>query len=157
MALHLRRTRITIRLGIFIGILATNLNFKVIEKVFADDAKPQTLTGAQAPKSPQADVFLAYEKALLNDGIDAASVYMTPERLADMQEMLKQFGPESFKEFQAKMRSVTPLGEARRKQIEALVVDGDTAVLTARSGPNMLDEVRLVRTKDGWKIGKGRF
>lgn len=157
MALHLRRTRITIRLGIFIGILATNLNFNVIEQVFAAAAKPQTLTGAQAQKSPQADVFPAYEKALLNDGIDAASVYMTPERLADMQEMLKQFGPESFKDFQAKMRSVTPQGEARRKQIEALVVDGDTAVLTERSGPNMLDEVRLVRTKDGWKIGKGRF
>jgi hypothetical protein len=157
MTLHIRPQRLTICLGILIGILASNFNLYVVEKVFAAAAKPQTLTGAQAQKSPQADVFLAYEKALLNDGIDAASVYMTPERLADMQEMLKQFGPEGFKDFQAKMRASAPQGEARRKQIETLVVEGDSAVLTARTGPNMLDEVRFVRTKDGWKISKGRF
>ncbi len=69
---------------------------------------------------------------------------MTPERLADMQDVLKQLGPDSFNDFQAKMRASAPQGEARRKQIETLVLEGDTAVLPALSGPNMLDEVRLV-------------
>lgn len=38
----------------------------------------QTLTGAQAQKSPQAEAFLAYEKALIAGGLDAAAPYMTP-------------------------------------------------------------------------------
>jgi hypothetical protein len=48
----------------------------------------------------------------------------------------------------------SPQGEARRRQIDKVVVDGDAAVLDARSGPNAVDVARLVRTKNGWKIGK---
>jgi len=40
---------------------------------------------------------LTYENGLLNNGIDAAGVYMTAERMAGMQEMLKQFGPDGWK------------------------------------------------------------
>ncbi len=119
-------------------------------------SKPQVRKGAQAQISPQAEVLLVYEKALINEGIDAASKYMTPERLADMQEMFKQFGPDSFKDFQAKMRAGAPQGEARRKQIETLSIDDDRAVLEARTGPNMLDEIRFRRTNEGWKVDKGR-
>ena len=114
----------------------------------------QTLTGAQAQKSPQAEVFLAYEKALIWQGIDAASPYMTPERLAGMKDMLKQLGAESFKQMQIEKRKSVLQGEARRRQIEKVVVDGDNAVVEARSGPNDVDVARLVRMKDGWKIGK---
>lgn len=118
---------------------------------------PRTLTGAEAQKSAQADVFLAYEQALLSGGIDAASKYMTPGRLADMKDMVKQFGEDGFKEFQARQRQETPQGEARRKQIQKVMVDGDSAVLEAQTKQKgILDEVRLVKTKDGWKIGKGR-
>ena len=88
----------------------------------------QTLTGAQAQKSPQAEVFLAYEKALIAQGMDGARPYMTPEKLEDLKIMVKHFGEEGFKQFQDKMRSGAQ-GEARRKQIEKVEVKGDYAVL----------------------------
>jgi hypothetical protein len=47
---------------------------------------------------------------------------------------------------------VVPQGEARRKQIESVVVDGDNAVLKVRSKPTWLQEFRLAKTNDGWKI-----
>jgi hypothetical protein len=122
--------------------------------VFGASGKMQTLTGAQAQKSPQAEVFLAYEKALLGEGIDAAGAHMTAERLAGMKDQIKQFGAEGFKQMQTERRKSTPQGEARRKQIEKVVVDGDNAVLNARDGPNSVDEVRLAKTKDGWKIAE---
>jgi hypothetical protein len=51
----------------------------------------------------------------------------------------------------------SPQAEARRKQIQKVVVDGDSAVLEAQTRQKgILDEVRLVKTKDGWKITKGR-
>ena len=118
----------------------------------ATSAGAKTLTGAQAQKSPQADVFLAYEKALLWQGIDAAGAHMTPQRLASMKDQLKQFGEEGFKQMQIERRKSTPQGEARRKQIGKVVVDGDTAVLEVRNGPNDVDQVPLAKTKDGWKV-----
>lgn len=111
----------------------------------------------RAQKSPHAGVLLDYEKALTNDGIEAASKYMTPERLASMREMLKQFGPESFKEFQDKMRASAPKGKARRKQIETVTINGDLAVLEARTDPNVVDEILFLRTQEGCKIDKGRL
>ena len=117
--------------------------------VFGSTGKMQTLSGAQAQKSPQAEVFLAYEKALLWQGIDAAGAYMTPEKLAEMKADIKQMGADGFKEFQTKRRESTPQGDARRIRIEKLVVDGDYAVLETET-----DEARLVKTKDGWKIAK---
>ena len=123
--------------------------------VYGSSGKMQTLTGAQAQKSPQAEVFLAYEKALHWEGIDAAGAYMTPERLAGMQDMLKQFGADGFKQMQTERRKSTPQGEARRKQIEKVVVDGDNAVLEARPhGENYTERMRLSKTKDGWKIAE---
>lgn len=114
----------------------------------------QTLAGVQAQKSPQAEVFLAYEKALLWQGIDAASPYMTAEKLVDMRGTIEQFGADGFREFQARGRESTPQGETRRRQIEKLVLDGDRAVLEVRSQPGAVDVVPLVKMKDGWKIGK---
>ena len=64
----------------------------------------QTLTGAQAQKSPQAEVFLAYEKGLIAQGMDGARPHMTPEKLEDLKSMVKHFGEEGFKQFQDKMR-----------------------------------------------------
>ena len=131
-----------------------SLDVEFSAPVFGASGKMQTLSGAQAQKSPQAEVFLVYEKALLTQGIEAAGVYMTPERLADMKDSLKQFGEAGFKEFQTMRLKTTPQGEARRRQIEKVVVDGDNAVLEARSGPNDVDEVRLVKLKNGWKIAE---
>jgi len=42
----------------------------------------------------------------------------------------------------------TSQGEARRKQIEKVVVDGDYARLTTQPG----EIERLAKTQDGWKI-----
>jgi hypothetical protein len=135
-------------LSLSLGILSADIAAR------EPDAKTKTLSAAQAQKSPQADVFLAYEKALVWEGIDAASAYMTPEKLADMKGMVQQFGEDGFKDFQARMRETVPKGEERRKTIEKLEVDGDKAVLEARSGPHAVDVVRLAKTKDGWKIAR---
>ncbi len=115
----------------------------------------QTLTGAQAQKSPQAEVFLAYEKGLIAQGMDGARPHMTPEKLEDLKSMVKHFGEEGFKQFQDKMRSGAQ-GEARRNQIEKVEVKGDYAVLEARDSPNVVTEQHLVKTKDGWKVGVRR-
>ncbi len=130
-----------------------SLDVEFSAPVFGSSGKMQTLTGAQAQKSPQAEVFLAYEKALHWEGMDAAAAYMTPERLAGMQGVLKQFGADWFKQMLTERRKSTPQGEARRKQIAKLVLEGDSAVLEARSGPDV-EEVRLAKTKDGWKIAE---
>ena len=132
-------------LSIFLGALSMPVGGQT-------GAGTKTLIGAQAQKSPQADVFLAYEKALLWQGIDAAGAHMTVERLANMKAQLKQFGEDGFKQMQAERRKSTPQGEARRKQIEKVVVDGDSAVLEVRNGPNDVDQVPLAKTKDGWKV-----
>jgi hypothetical protein len=115
----------------------------------------QTLTGAQAQKSPQAEAFLAYEKGLIAGGMDGARPYMTPEKAQDLQSMVKAFGEEGFKQFRDKMRAGAQ-GEARRKQIEKVEVKGDYAVLEARDSPNVVTEQHLVKTKDGWKVGVRR-
>ena len=111
----------------------------------------QTLTGSQAQKSPQAEAFLAYEKAMSAQGIEGARPHMTPEKLAEMQGMVKAFGEEGFKQYQTKMRGGAQ-GEARRKQIEKVEVKGDRAVLEARDSPNVVTEQHLLQTKDGWKV-----
>ena len=131
---------------------AWSLDAEFSAPVLGSSGKMQTLTGAQAQKSPQAEVFLAYEKALNWQGIDAAGAYATPEKLAEMRVQIKQLGADSFKQTQAAMRKATPQGEARRKQIEKVVVDGDNAVLTLREGPNVKHVAPLAQTKDGWKI-----
>ena len=133
---------LAVGLSIFLGAVSMNA------------AALETLTGAKAQNSPQAAVFLAYEKALLWDGIEAAAAHMTAERLANMRAQLKQFGEDGFKQMQTERRKSTPQGEARRKQIEKLVVDGNKAVLTIRDSPNVVSEAPLEMTKDGWKIAK---
>ena len=129
-------------LTIFLGALSMNA------------AALETLTGAKAQNSPQAAVFLAYEKALIWDGVEAAAAYMTAERLANMRAQLKQFGEDGFKQMQTERRKSTLQGEARRKQIEKVVVDSNKAVLTVRDSPNVVEEPPLEMTKDGWKIAK---
>jgi hypothetical protein len=120
--------------------------------VFGSSGKLQTLTGAQAQKSPQAEVFLAYEKAFFLQGTDAVSAYMTPERLDVLRDYIKQRGAEAVKKELDAMGKVVPQGEARRKQIEEVVVDGDNAVLKVRSKPTWVQEFRLAKINDGWKI-----
>lgn len=115
----------------------------------------QTLTGAQAQKSPQAEAFLAYEKALIGQGMDAARPHMTPEKVEDLKSMVKNFSEDGFKQFLDKMRGGAQ-GEARRKQIEKVGVKGDYAVLEARDSPNAVTVQHLVKTKDGWKVGVRR-
>lgn len=111
----------------------------------------QTITGAQAQKSPQADVFLAYEKALIAGGLDAARQYMTPEKLEELNSMVKTWGEQGFQQFLGRMRSGAQ-GEARRKQVEKVDVKGEYAVLEARDSPQVVTVQYLARTRDGWKV-----
>lgn len=114
-------------------------------------AVAQTITGAQAQKSPQAEAFLTYEKALIAGGLDAAKPHMTPAKLEELNGMKKMFGEEGFKQFLDKMRGGAQ-GEARRQQIQKVEVKGDRAVLEARDSPNAVTVQHLARTKDGWKV-----
>ena len=112
----------------------------------------KTLTGAQAQKSPQAEVFLAYEKAMLSQGLDAAAAHMSPERLAEEQKMFKQFSAAQLTELRNERRKSTAQGGARRQQIKKVVVDGDYAELETSTA----DSVPLVKIKGGWKVGLRR-
>ena len=118
----------------------------------APAANAQTLTGAQAQKAPQAAAFLAYEKALISGGLDAAAPYMTPEKLSELREMAKIWGLDGFKQFLDRMRTGAQ-GEARRKQIEKVEIKGERAVLEARDNPNAVTVQHLEHTKAGWKVG----
>ncbi len=111
----------------------------------------QTLTGAQAHKSAQADAFLAYENALLAGGLDAAQPYMTAAKLEELNGMLKTWGEDGFKQFLDRMRGGAK-GEARRKQIEKIEVTGGYAVLEARDSPQVVTVQHLTKTKEGWKV-----
>ena len=127
------------------------LAFLVAAVLSSPAGHAQTLSGAQAQKSPQAEVFLAYEAALLKGGLEAAKPHMTPEKVADLQMMVKMFGEEGFKQFLDKMRGGAQ-GDARRAQIFKVEVKGERAVLEARDTPNVVTEQHLLRTKDGWKV-----
>lgn len=111
----------------------------------------QTLTGAQAQKSPPADAFLAYEKALLAGGLDGARPYMTPAKFDELEGMRASFGEDGFRQFLDRMRGGAQ-GAARRKQIEKVELQGEHAMLEARDGPNVLTVQFLARTSDGWKV-----
>lgn len=111
----------------------------------------QTLTGAQAQKSPQAEAFLAYEKSLLAGGLDAAQPYMTAAKLDELNGMLKTWGEDGFRQFLDRMRGGAK-GEARRKQIEKVEVTGGYAVLEARDSPQVVTLQHLTKTNEGWKV-----
>ena len=113
-----------------------------------------TLTAAEAQTSPQADVLIAFEQALVEQGIDAAGAWMTADKLADMRAALRDLGEDSFKEFQASQRANVPMGEARREQIERVNIDGDYAEVGAVNGDFGLHVARLLRSADGWKISQ---
>ena len=59
-------------------------------------ASAQTLSGAAAQKSPKADVFIAYENALIDGGLDAAAKHAAPSKVKENQEMLKAFDAPGF-------------------------------------------------------------
>lgn len=111
----------------------------------------QTLKGVQAQKSAQADALLAYESAMIAGGLEAARPYMTPEKLEDLNGMLKSFGEDGFNQFLARMRGGAK-GEARRKQIELVEVKGNQAMLEARDSPNAITVQHFAKTADGWKV-----
>ncbi len=115
----------------------------------------QTLLGAKAQKSPQADAFLAYENALIARGLEAARPYMTADKVDDLQGMAKTFGEDGFNQFLERMRSGAQ-GEARRKQIEKVEVKGDSAVLEARDSPQAVTVQYLQKTSAGWKVSVRR-
>jgi len=114
----------------------------------------RTIIGAEARNSPQARVFVAFEQALGEKGLDAAGVYLTPEKLAEMRATIKRVGAATFQEFQERRRASTPQGEARRKQVERVDIDGDYARLRAGTGLDNLHTALFVKTMDGWKIAE---
>ena len=48
-------------------------------------AAAQVLTGAAAQKSAQAEVFIAYENALIDGGLDAAAKHAAPSKVKENQ------------------------------------------------------------------------
>jgi hypothetical protein len=62
--------------------------------------------------------------------------------------MAEMLGEDGFNEFLDRMRGGAQ-GEARRKQIMSVVIDGDHAVLEVRNKANTVPEQHLDRTKGG--------
>ncbi len=119
--------------------------------LFATTSPAQTLTGAQAQASPQADSFLAYEAALIAGGLDAARPHMTGDKVADLESMIQAFGAEGFEQFLDRMRGGAR-GEARRAQILSVEISGEHAVLEARDDPNTVTVQHLAKTASGWTV-----
>lgn len=122
--------------------------------VLGSSGTVRTVTGVAAQHSPQAEVFIAFEQALLDSGIEVAGLYLTPAKLADMRARLDRLGEAAFREFQIRQRVSTAQGEARRQQIERVDSDGDHARLNARSGPDSVHTAVLVRIADEWRIAE---
>ena len=114
----------------------------------------RTITGLEAQSSPMADAFVAFEQALVEQGLDAAGAFMTPEKLAELRARIARLGEQSFREFQAARRESTLRGEARRRQIERVDIDGDHAQVGARSGPDAWHTALLVKTQGVWRVAE---
>ena len=120
-------------------------------------AMAQTLTGAAAQKSAQADVFLLYENALIDGGLDAAAQHAAPSKVKENQEMLKAFGADGFKQMQAAKKAARLPDAERRKQIRKVEVKGDYAYLEAESErKGVLDVAGFEKTAEGWKVAPVR-
>ena len=120
-------------------------------------AQAETLTGAAAQKSPQADVFLLYENALIDGGLDAAAKHAAPSKVKENQEMLKAFGADGFKQMQAAKKAASLPEAQRRAQIKKVEVKGDYAYLEAESErKGVLDVAGFEKTADGWKVAPVR-
>ena len=123
----------------------------------AGEAQAQTLTGAAAQKSAQADVFLLYENALVDGGLDAAAKHAAPSKVKENQEMLKAFGRHGFEQMRAEKRKARLPPEQRRQQIRKVEVKGDYAYLEAESErKGVLDVAGFEKTADGWKVAPVR-
>ena len=117
----------------------------------------QTLTGAAAQKSAQADVFLLYENALIDGGLDAAAKHAAPSKVKENQEMLTAFGADGFKQMQAGKKAARLPDAERRKQIVKVEVKGDYAYLEAKTETKgVLDVAGFEKTANGWKVAPVR-
>ena len=120
-------------------------------------ASAQTLVGAAAQRSPQADVFLLYENALIDGGVDAAAKHAVPSKVKENQEMLKAFGADGFRQMQAAKKAARLPDAQRRKQIRKVEVKGDYAYLEAESErKGVLDVAGFEKTAEGWKVAPVR-
>lgn len=120
-------------------------------------ASAQTLTGAAAQKSAQATVFIAYENALIDGGLDAAANYAAPSKVKENQEMLKAFGAPGFEQMRAEKKKARLPPEQRRQQIRKVEVRGDYAYLEAESErKGVLDVAGFEKTAEGWKVAPVR-
>ena len=113
----------------------------------------QTLTGTAAQKSPQADLFVAYEEAMLDGGIEAADKYMSQAQRTEVKELLEVFGADGFKQMQAEKRKTRIAPAELRKRIQKVEISGDSAYLEARTDrQGVLDVAAFIKTADGWKV-----
>jgi len=120
-------------------------------------AAAQVLTGAAAQKSAQAEVFIAYENALIDGGLDAAAKHAAPSKVKENQEMLKAFGVPGFEPMRAEKKKARLPPEQRRLQIKKAEVKGDYAYLEAESErKGVLDVAGFEKTADGWKVAPVR-
>lgn len=108
--------------------------------------EPVTLTGAAAQASPQAEVFLAGEAAILSGDLDAAARYMASGRIDAMRQFKEQASPEEFEAMLEQQRQRTAQGDERRKQISEVIVEGDEAVLSTTTG----ERVQLHESEGRW-------
>jgi len=148
-----RRTRSASRARRVVALLLVS----VMSAALPAAAKAQMLTGAAAQKSAQADVFIAYENALIDGGLDAAAKHAAPSKVKENEEMLKAFGALGFEQMRAEKKKARLAPEERRRQIRKVEVKGDYAYLEAESErKGVLDVAGFERTAAGWKVAPVR-
>ncbi|MBI2433726.1 MAG: hypothetical protein HYV26_12740 [Candidatus Hydrogenedentes bacterium] len=108
----------------------------------------EKLTGPDAAKSPQAAVFLAFEKAVRDGDLETAKKLATASKFAELEMAMEQFGKEAFL---AQVKMFIPEPATREAQIERVIVREKRATLVAKEeGSKTI--VPLVREGEAWKV-----
>jgi hypothetical protein len=113
---------------------------------------PKELTGAEAQKSPQADAYLAWVQAVPK-GLDALTPLMTPQRIAEMKQAVEQMGADKFGKAIQQEAASKPKGDALRKTITSVLVDGNRALLRAKLKGGS-EVVPMTLLGGAWKLGE---
>ena len=108
----------------------------------------EKLQGAAAAKSAQAKALLDFEHLVLSGDLDAARKLATSNRMAGLDEIIKQVGKD---EFLGQAKQFIPDTATRAKQISLITVRGKRAVLNADEG-NGVTTFQLVKEGDAWKV-----
>lgn len=122
------------RLEVANGRIAGKLDAGAVQLEFdvplVGAVQPQTLAGAEAQRTAQADALIGYENAVRKGSWKEAAKYLTPQSAAVLQgEVSTPHGLAQFQTAGRYMKELLANGDARRQQIQKVVVSGEDAAV----------------------------